>query len=178
LSNSNETFVKFAKIKKPHGVGGNVKVAFLPGGFFDLSKTPTLIFLIGENFIEYEIDNIKGETENPIVHFKNIINKSDAKFLQAMDVYIKRSTLRSLGEKLNIEYIDAAVFVREGKKEIKIGRVFNIAYGQHYDYLEIMTLKGNELMIPFVDNDFIIEKSIDDKKIVATNQTGIFNEEL
>lgn len=178
MNKTHETFVKFAKIKKPHGIKGNVRVAFLPGGFFDLSQVKHLTFQIGGNFIDYEIDDIKGESSNPIIHFQNIINLEDAKFLQGMDAFVRESTLRDLGEELNIEYIGSKVLVHDGEKETEIGTVENITDGQHYDYLDITTNKGNEIMVPFVDGEFILKKSIKDKRISATNQTGIFDEEL
>lgn len=172
-----KVYIKFAKVLKPHGVKGNVKIAFLPGGFFDISNIKNLTFKIDENYVTYDIKSIKGTLDNPIIEFTNIINIQDAKFLQGREIYIEENTLSGLNYELNIEFIGSEFYISLENGNKAIGTVENISSGQQYDFLIVKTKKGNELMVPFID-EFILEKDKAGKKLVACNKSGIFDNEI
>lgn len=170
-------FVKVAKVLKPHGIKGAVKISFLPGASIDIDQIDKVNFLIGEQFVEYKIIQVKGTEYHPILKFKNIINIDDAKFLQTREFYVERSILRKLGIKLPIELIGAMVYLLHENELKEIGTVENIIENPNYEILELKTKSGNELMVPFID-EFITVVNYEKLELRASNKTGIFNDEL
>jgi len=174
---SQDNYLNPAKILKPHGVLGGVRLSFKPGGFFDIRKVASLTFFLHDHYVDYEITGVRGEASEPIVFFKNLITLDDAKSLRGEEVYIQRSTLLKHRIELPLAIRGGDVYLQIEKKLKKIGTVLDIASGPGYELFEIKTTDKREIIVPNTD-EFIDEIDTAAGKMIVSNKSGIFGDEL
>lgn len=177
FSEAEKTYIKFAKVIKPHGVSGGVKTAFLPGGTLTLSLVKEVFFQIGDKFIRYDLFEVRGNQFNPIMYFKNIINIDDAQFLQDKEIYISREYLLKNKIEIPLLLLEAFVLATVNEKLCSLGVLKRISKGTHYNYMEILSIRGKELSVPLTE-DFIEDTNFLEMKIILKNPGGFFDNEV
>ncbi len=154
-----------AKITKPHGIKGEVRVSVL-------LDSPELFCRVKSAYLEdikVKISARKGG-EGAIVRIENVMNRDDAELLRGKTLYVDRADADRLKE--NEYFVDDLVGLDLYAGERLIGRISEIYKGgRTADVIEIGGEKG--VMIPYLKRlNAVI--SLEDKRM--TVDEAVFEE--
>ncbi len=149
-------------IRTSHGVKGNLKVKSFSGEtdhFFRLKKVH---IKKGDRFIPYRVESAGGSHSSLLLKLEGIDTREEALRLRGEVLWVDRSDASPLkqGEYYYADLSRCNVY-HQGKK---IGRVNTVIEGGVSDILEVVTLQGKTIMVPF-DEHFIAEINMEEKEI-------------
>ena len=131
-----------AKITKPHGIKGEVRVSVL-------LDSPELFCRVKSAYLEdvkVKISARKGG-DGAIVSIQNVMNRDDAELLRGKTLYVDRAEAENL--KNNEYFVDDLVGLTLYAGEKAIGKITEIYKGERTaDVIEIGGAKG--VMIPYL----------------------------
>jgi len=149
-------------IRTSHGVKGNLKVKSFSGEtnhFFRLKK---VYIKKGDRFILYRVESSGGSRSSLLLKLESIDTREEALQLRGEVLWVDRSDASPLkqGEYYYADLSRCNVY-HHGKE---IGRVNTVIVGGVSDILEVITLHGKTIMVPF-DEHFIAEINMEEKGI-------------
>ncbi len=149
-------------IRTSHGVKGNLKVKSFSGEtdhFFRLKKVH---IKKGDRFIPYRVESAGGSHSSLLLKLEGIDTREEALQLRGEVLWVDRSDASPLkqGEYYYADLSRCNVY-HQGKK---LGRVNTVIEGGVSDILEVVTLQGKTIMVPF-DEHFIAEINMEEKGI-------------
>lgn len=139
LKNSKPVFLAFAKIRKPHGLKGEVTVEML-SDFPDQFNKGDQVF-IGETYHPYTLREIKKAAKTYLLSFQELKDRNAVEGLRNQIVYIKSDALSALpdGEYFHHDLIGMEIF---DLKETFLGIIS-----------EIITTGANDVYVVTQDQD-------------------------
>lgn len=149
-------------IRTSHGVRGNLKVKSFSGETNHFYRLKKLYIKKGDRFIPYRVESVSGSLSSLLLKLENIDTREEAIRLRGEVLWVDRSDASPLKER---EYYYADLnrcYVYHRGKEI--GKVNTVIGGGVSDILEVVTLQGKTIMVPF-DKHFIAEINIEEKGI-------------
>ena len=164
-------YLKIGFIKKPHGLKGELKVLPLTDNIKRFLKLKKVLLLINDNFIEYNISNIKVSREEVIIRFENFNTLNDVESFRNVYIYVDRNDAVPCNdwEFYSQDLIDCNVFFN-GEH---VGKVIDLVNSGANDNLIILK-DGTEIYYPFV-REFIKSIDLGDKKIEILQMEGFFD---
>jgi len=149
-------------IRTSHGVKGNLKVKSFSGEtdhFFRLKK---VYIKKGDRFISYRVKSAGGSHSTLLLKLEGIDTREEALCLSGEVLWVDRSDASPLkqGEYYCADLNRCNVY-HQGKE---IGKVNTVIEGGVSDILEVVTLQGKAIMVPF-DEHFIAEINMEEKRI-------------
>jgi len=149
-------------IRTSHGVKGNIKVKSFSGEtdhFFQLKK---VYIKKGDRFIPYRVESAGGSHSSLLLKLEGIDTREEALCLRGEVLWVDRSDAIPLKQR---EYYYADLSrCNVYHQEKEIGRVITVIEGGVSDILEVVTLQGKTIMVPF-DEHFIAEINMEEKGI-------------
>jgi 16S rRNA processing protein RimM len=149
-------------IRTSHGVKGNLKVKSFSGETSHFFRLKKVYIKKGDRFIPYRVESAGGSHSSLLLKLESIDTREEAFQLRGEVLWVDRSDASPLkqGEYYYADLSRCNVY-HEGKE---IGRVNTVIEGGVADILEIVTLQGKTIMIPF-DEHFIAEINMEEKGI-------------
>ncbi|MGV8025077.1 MAG: ribosome maturation factor RimM [Anaerolineaceae bacterium] len=158
-------FLSIGKIRKPHGVRGELLVEVLTE-FPERIKPEKKVF-IGENKIEQQIETVRFQNDALLIKFKGIQDRDEAGLLRNELIFIQAANLPKLAEN---EYyyhdlLNMQVKTEEGEL---LGSVNDILETGANEVL-VVTQEGKEYLFPFI-KQVIVAVNKEDNVILIKKQ--------
>ena len=162
-----EDLVPLAKIYKPKGLKGELKV-FLYNADSSILEDSKFVWIDDVNsFKKIEIESIKQHAKFKIVKFRGIDDRNSADSLKNKILFISRTKFPELNNKNEFYLIDLINFKIKDEFDNDCGIVNDIINLPSNDSL-IINFSGKEIMIPILDN-FIELFDFENKLILIKN---------
>lgn len=173
--------MRYGQIVNTHAIKGNVKVNIFSEKPENIKKYKNIYLKENDEYIEYEVLNIKFLKNQAIINFKNIDKIEKAEKLKNKYIYIKKTDLEELENNTYylIDLIDSKVYqqvkVNNKAKEELIGTLIEVNQNAPTDIYVIKTILEqktdnkylkNILMIPAIKK-YIKEVDVKNKKIIV-----------
>ena len=145
-----------AKILKPQGIKGDVKIALLADKDFDLSQIKH-VFINGQNVTIQKVYNVSGGLA---VKFDIINSRNDAELFRNKDIYIDKSDLSlPAGKYLMVDLINKLVQLDNG---CNIGKIVDI---QNFGSADVIYISGDKNVL-CSHKLGLIKEVLDDKVVI------------
>ena len=163
-------FVLLAKITKPHGIRGELKVYPFSGHPENFLKYQEI--LLGpegsEERIPYKVNKARTQGKQVLMQLEGCTTRTDAEALVGMQIWLRQDELPEL------EHNEFYLFELEGKKVVttkglELGMVTGVLETAAHDILAI-TGKNEEYLIP-VQKEFFVR--IDEEEVVLDVPPGL-----
>ena len=146
-----EDLVPLAKIYKPKGLKGELKVFLYNADSSILEDSKFVWISDADKFKKIEIESIKQHTKFKIVKFKGIDDRNSADILKNKILFISRLNFPELNNKDKFYLIDLIDFKVKDEFDNDCGIVNDIINLPSNDSL-IINFNDKEIMIPILDN--------------------------
>ena len=149
-------------IRTSHGVKGNLRVKSFSGETDHFIRLKKVYIKKGDRFIPYRVESVGGSHSSLLLKLENIDTREEALRLRGEVLWVDRSHASPLkqGEYYYADLSRCNIY-HQGKE---IGRVNTVIGGGVADILEVVTLQGKIIMVPF-DKHFIGEINMEEKRI-------------
>lgn len=167
-------FVSIGKILNFHGVKGEAKLGYTKNREDFLSQVKSVYLKIGEEYKEFEIQNIKFTPKCAIVKFKGIDSLNEIVAYKGSVVFVNESVAREFLEEdefLIDELVGLNVYDDGGKR---VGSVVGVSNNGASDLLSVKTLSKNICLVPFV-KAIVTSVDIKTKRIQINNIEGLLS---
>lgn len=165
LKSSEPAFLVLGKLRRPHGVYGEIPVEIYTEmlEFFE----PGLVLYVGDLYQPLTIDITRGKGDLLLIKFKEINDRTLASTLTNAFVYAKTDQLPPLadGEFYYHEIIGMDVYEEDGTYLGVLAQILDT--GANDVYL-IENEGGGEVLLPAIE-DMIIEINNDENKIIVAH---------
>ncbi len=165
LKNSEPVFLAFAKIRKPHGLKGEVAVEML-SNFPDQFGEGDVVY-IGEKKQPYTLQTIREAVKSYLLSFKECNDRNSVEHLRNLIIFIQRDALPDLtdDEYYHHDLIGMSVFDSKGNC---IGEIAEIITTGANDVYVIATGQdtNNELLLPAIKS-VIQEVDLVKKRVIV-----------
>jgi len=149
-------------IKTSHGVKGNLKVKSFSGEINHFFRLKKVYIKKGDRFIPYRVESVGGSHSSLLLKLENIDTPEEAVRLRGEVLWVDRSDASPLKQG---EYYYADLSCCNVYHQAKeIGRVNTVIEVGVSEILEVVTLQGKTIMVPF-DEHFIGEINMEEKRI-------------
>ena len=162
-----EDLVPLAKIYKPKGLKGELKVFLYNADSSILEDNKFFWIDDGSTFKKIEIESIKQHTKFKIIKFKGVNDRNSANNLKNKVLFISRLNFPELNNKDEFYLIDLINFKVKDESDNDCGIVNDIINLPSNDSL-IINFNDKEIMIPILDN-FIELFDFKNKLIIIKN---------
>ena len=146
-----EDLVPLAKIYKPKGLRGELKVFLYNADSLILEDSKFVWIDVAGNFKKIEIESVKQHSKFKIIKFKGIDDRDSADNLKNKTLFISRLNFPELNNKDEFYLIDLINFKVRDEFDNDCGIVNDIINLPSNDSL-IIDFNGKEIMIPILDN--------------------------
>ncbi|MDX1916702.1 MAG: ribosome maturation factor RimM [Rickettsiaceae bacterium] len=147
--------IKVGKILGPWGIKGGMKI-YIEKDFCEyVAKNIHKISFFLEENRKFVVDNIAQKKDNNLcIISSEFTNRTNVEKLGKQDLYCLASELENLNE--NEYYQSSLIGVKVINEDLlEIGRVSGIFNFGASDILEIELIKGEKIMLPFLNSIFI-----------------------
>jgi 16S rRNA processing protein RimM len=166
-----DTYTSVGILRKPHGLSGAFNFT-LTRELKSLKKYPTHFFLeVKGGFVPYFVssfdtkDMFKG-----LISFEEVVSVEEAKRLAGSELYLDDKTIASFFKKDVDDYgFLIGYMAYDEDRELSVIEAIETLPGQ---VLAVLTLDGEEVMIPLVD-DLVLDIDKRKKKIVFAVPEGL-----
>jgi 16S rRNA processing protein RimM len=165
--------VAVARIGAAHGIRGEVKLFVHADDPMDLTRLGALEDASGAR--RFRIASLRPVKDHAIARFEGIADRTAAKALTNLDLYVPRERLPKLdaGRYYHADLVGLRIEATSGETLGTVAAVLNFGAG---DVLEIEPAGGGErAMVPFVDR-FVPEVDVAGGRVVIDPPAGTFGE--
>ncbi|MBC8214576.1 MAG: 16S rRNA processing protein RimM [Candidatus Marinimicrobia bacterium] len=168
-----QNLVILGEIIKPHGLKGEVKVKIYNPSSESLAEGEIVWLVDGIRLNEqFEIESGRLISPKPIMKFKHISSKEDAKRLVGAQISIERTKLPKI-EDNEIYLVDLIGLQVYNEKDDLLGEVTDILNLPANDVLVVKQL-DKEVLIPIID-EFIQLIDFENKKMTIHQMEGLID---
>jgi 16S rRNA processing protein RimM len=168
-----DDWIKVGKVGKSHGLAGEFFLSGRDEPFKDkISKVQ-----IGksiENSNSYEVEKISQQSGRALINLVGFKSRNDSEALLHQSVWALRSELTISEDEFYWDDLkDKPVELEDGTR---IGKVFSFNNFGASDVVEIVNESKQSLMLPFVDQYFHIERSIDESAVILAVENDVIED--
>ena len=166
-----DKLIPVGSLIKHHGLKGELKVFLYNEDSETLVKGLLIWIETDNNFISYNLENVRGSKNNLIIKFKNINSRDKSQFLVKKEIYVSRNDFPDLDEGFYLNDI--------------IGFKITNDNNQVYGYLkDVLVLTGNEILVVDCDGKEVLVPNVEefvklfdfDKKLIIVSNFEQFFE--
>lgn len=129
-----------------------------------LSYSPWWLHCKGE-WRQVTVEDGKLQGKSVVAKLQDVNDRDIARALMGCEIWIEKSQLRRLqGTLYWVDLIGCDVVNPQGEH---LGKVSNLLETGAHDVLRVEDEQGEQYLIPFVDDHYILEVDVDNKRIVA-----------
>lgn len=145
-------YLKIGKIKKPHGLNGELKAMIDERFFEDVNAVEAFFVELGSGKAPYFIESLRGG--NPLLlKFEDIDNKEDAALFTNKTIYLREEDVTLSEEAINdtgLEFSHLVGFVLEVEELGQVGEILRV---DEFPQQEMATVayEGKELLVPLLE---------------------------
>lgn len=162
------------KIVNTHGVRGEVRVIRITD-FEERFAIGETVYLIRNNEQPHPlvIDGYRKHKQFDLLHFKGLDQINDVEHFKGSHLKITKEQLTELaaGEYYHYEIIDCVMYTIKGEK---LGMIVDILSPGANDVWVVKTVKGKEVLIPFI-KDVVKEINVEEKKVIIEPMEGLLD---
>lgn len=168
----NDNYLVVGKLRRPHGVGGEIQMDIMTDFPERLRRGITLF--IGEEHMPLRIQRARWHNTVLLVHFEGYTSPEQVGELRNLFVYVSAGDRPPLpeGEYYHHELVGLQVRLESGEP---LGVVEQILETGANDVLVLRHPDGKEILVPYHD-EFVISVSLPDQTIVIRLIPGILEE--
>lgn len=155
------------QIKTSHGLKGYLKVKSLSGEFEHLLKLKKVYIGDVGKLAAFEVEDVRAVAGAALLKLVGIDHREAGEAFRGQIVWVDRRDASALGEE---EYYVADLQgCRVYQSNSLIGRVVSVPEGNGGEFLEVESLTGERLIIPF-SKHFVGEVAVGDRRIDLTEE--------
>lgn len=168
-------YIEIGKIKKPHGLNGELKGTIDERFWGDVAKVDAFFVEQRGEKAPFFIEDLRG-TETLILKFEDIDTKEDASLLTNKRLYLRRQDISLSEEEINDTGLEYSFLEGYTLKEEEAGRVGTIKYVDEYPQQEMATVDTGtkEILIP-LRAAWIIEVDKNEKLVTMSLPEGLLD---
>ncbi len=162
-----DQFLQAAKILKPHGIHGEVKISVLMDKPSDITAFKTLFIKNADGFLPVHILKSRVQGEFVYLQLEGVPDRNAAEKLRNAFLYFDRNKAKPLpeGRFYIADIIGCSIVAQDGEN---IGIVTNVIQPGANDVFIVKT-KNSQMLIPVISK-LIINWLIEDKRIIVDKQ--------
>ena len=167
-------FISIGKIINFHGVKGEAKLGYTKNREDFLTQVKSVYLKIGEEYQNFEIENLRFTPKCAIVKFKGINSLNEVIAYKGAVVFVDESMAREFLEEdefLIDELVGMNVYDGDGKR---LGSVVGVSNNGASDLLSVKTNTKNICLVPFV-KAIVTSVDIKTKRIQINNLEGLLS---
>ena len=166
-----DKLIPVGSLVKHHGLKGELKVFLYNEDSETLVKGLSIWIETDNDFISYDLENVRGSKNNLIIKFKNINSRDKSQFLVKKEIYVSRNDFPDLDEGFYLNDIIGFKIINDNK--------------QVYGYLkDVLVLTGNEILVVDCDGKEVLVPNVEefvklfdfDKKLITVSNFEQFFE--
>jgi len=162
-----EKYVRIGRTKKPHGIGGELKLHIEDQYAEDFDNTEVVFLEIGGNPTPFFVENVRGELF-PILKFEDIDSRDAALTVAQKNMLLRESDIiatedRTYEEEPGMRFKRLAGYMIHDETVGEVGKIEEVVEMPQQEMAVILTDK-KEILIPL--NDSLILEIADDLKVV------------
>ncbi len=166
-------FVSIGKILNFHGVKGEAKLGYTKNREGFLAQVESVYLKSGEEYKEFEIENLRFTPKCAIVKFKGINSLNEIIAYKGSVVFVDETTAREFLEEDEF-LIDELVGMNVYDGEKRVGSVVGVSNNGASDLLSVKTNSKNICLVPFV-KAIVTSVDIKTKRIQINNLEGLLS---
>lgn len=166
-------FVSVGKILNFHGVKGEAKLGYTKNREDFLAQVKSVYLKLGEEYKNFEIENLRFTPKCAIVKFKGINSLNDILPYKGEVVFVDESTAREFLEEDEF-LIDELVGMNVYDGDKRVGSVVGVSNNGASDLLSVKTLSKNICLVPFV-KAIVTSVDMKTKRIQINNLEGLLS---
>ena len=138
------------RVRKPHGVHGELKVESLSGELDHFKRLTVLILQQGDRRVEVSIERLRTASGLALIKLVGVDTPEVAKQWRGWDVVVSRELAAPLGEG-EFYYADlVGLSVQIAGKSV--ATILNVLDGGPWPFLEVETHQGEKRIVPFEEH--------------------------
>ena len=166
-----DKLIPVGSLIKHHGLKGELKVFLYNEDSETLVKGLPIWIETNNNFISYDLENVRGSKKNLIIKFKSINSREKSQFLIKKEIYVSRNDFPDLDEGFYLNDIIGFKIINDNN--------------QVYGYLkDVLVLTGNEILVVDCDGKEVLVPNVEefvklfdfDKKLIIVSNFEQFFE--
>ncbi len=166
-------FVSIGKILNFHGVKGEAKLGYTKNREDFLSQVKKVYLKTGNDYKEFEIQNLRFTPKCAIVKFKGIDSINDIINYKGAVVFVEEEIARKFLEEDEF-LIDELVGMNVYDGDKRVGSVVGVSNNGASDLLSVKTMSKNICLVPFV-KAIVTSVDMKTKKIHINNIEGLLS---
>ena len=166
-------FVSIGKILNFHGVKGEAKLGYTKNREDFLSQVKKVYLKTGNDYKEFEIQNLRCTPKCAIVKFKGIDSINDIINYKGAVVFVEEEIARKFLEEDEF-LIDELVGMNVYDGDKRVGSVVGVSNNGASDLLSVKTMSKNICLVPFV-KAIVTSVDMKTKKIHINNIEGLLS---
>ena len=166
-------FVSIGKILNFHGVKGEAKLGYTKNREDFLSQVKKVYLKTGNDYKEFEIQNLRFTPKCAIVKFKEINSINDIINYKGAVVFVEEEIARKFLEEDEF-LIDELVGMNVYDGDKRVGSVVGVSNNGASDLLSVKTMSKNICLVPFV-KAIVTSVDMKTKKIHINNIEGLLS---
>ena len=166
-------FVSIGKILNFHGVKGEAKLGYTKNREDFLSQVKKVYLKTGNDYKEFEIQNLRFTPKCAIVKFKGIDSINDIINYKGAVVFVEEEIARKFLEADEF-LIDELVGMNVYDGDKRVGSVVGVSNNGASDLLSVKTMSKNICLVPFV-KAIVTSVDMKTKKIHINNIEGLLS---
>lgn len=168
-----EDLVKIGKLKKPHGVKGEVSFTFTNESF-ESDECPFLILEMDGIYVPFKLEEVRFVSDaTAFVNFKNVDSDTKARLFTNKDVYFPRKYFKEDEESESYTWTFFIGFTLVDETQGEVGVISDID-DSTINTLFLVERGSEEIMIPAID-DLITHVDEEGKKIYLNLPEGLLD---
>lgn len=166
-------YISVGKILNFHGVRGEAKFGYTKNREDFLTKVSVVYIQNNEEFIRFEVENLKFTPKSAIIKFKGIDTLNDIIAYKGALVFVEETSIR---ENLDDDefLIDELVGLNVYDGEERVGAVVGVSNNGASDLLSVKTNSKKVCLVPFV-KAIVLSVDIKTKRIQINNIEGLLS---
>ncbi|MCM1265602.1 MAG: ribosome maturation factor RimM [Candidatus Gastranaerophilales bacterium] len=164
-------YISVGKILNFHGVRGEAKVGYSKNQQEFMTKLCDVFILKDNNYIPFEVTNVKFNNKFAIIKFKGIDTVNDIVEYKNCLIFVEETTVRENLEEDEF-LIDELVGMKVFSDDKQVGVVVGVSNNGVNDLLSVKSNTQKVCLVPFV-KAIVLNVDIKKKEVIIENIQGL-----